>query len=178
MSEAEEPKRPRPEEMAERGIQLCREGRLEDGLHWLAMAAKAARSKKELPALGLAYLGYGMAKVEGERAKGLQLCRMAVKREFYQPEAYVLLARVYLMRGDRKGAHQAIEKGLEIDPESTGLHRLKGRLGNRRPPVLPMLSRSNPLNRFLGSFRGSGSSKAAVEDDDDPGRKRQPDTRR
>lgn len=166
----EQPTPPKPSELAQRGVDLCRDGRFKDGLEWLLIAVNANGNKTEgLPAVAVSHLGYSMAKVEGQKRKGLRLCREAIRREFYHPECYALLAKVYLLSGEKQGAIEAIQKGLKIDPESTGLHVLQQELGVRRPPPIPALSRNNPLNRLLSSFRKPAAPPAKAHDRAPPG---------
>jgi len=48
---------------------------------------------------------------------------------------------------------RAIQRGLEAAPEDPRLLAARDAIGMRRPPVLPFLSRDNPLNRVLGRLR-------------------------
>ena len=141
-----------PAEVAWRGIELCRDGDWKEGMYWLGMAA-GIRGRSEMPSQFFSYLGYGIARYQGQKSQGLKLCRHALDLEFYQPENYLYLARTHLLLGDRRSAVDAVERGLEIDAGNDELLTLRDDLGTRRPPVLPFLSRRNPLNQLLGRMR-------------------------
>ena len=142
-----------PGEVAWRGVELCREGDWQEGLYHLSLAAEADVLTSELPGLLFSYLGYGVARYQGRVAKGLQLCRLGVQVELYQPESYVLLARTHLLDNDRRSALATIDRGLQIDATHPVLLELKQDLGHRRKPVLPFLPRRHPMNRWLGKLR-------------------------
>lgn len=137
----------------ERGLERCRNGDWQDGLVDLAFLAERG-SHGDVPALCYSYLGYGLAHHRGQVKKGLRLCQHAVKLEFYQPECYLNLARTALLddRYRRKAANAVLD-GLEIDPEHPELLELQQRIGARRPPIIPFLSRRNLLNQILGWIR-------------------------
>jgi len=135
-----------------RGIERCRQGEWEVGLAFLGQIAEGDRSS-DLPGLFYSYLGYGIALRQKRVQEGLKLCRHSVKIQFYEPENYVNLARTCLLAGDRAGAAKAVQEGLRMNHQAPELLRLHGELGMRAQPVLPFLSRSNPLNQFLGRVR-------------------------
>lgn len=139
--------------IANRGIQLCQEGMWKRGLGYLTSVAETKHPGVELPGRFYSYLGYGMAVYEKRFKEGLALCRHAVEIEFYRPENYVNLAGTYLLMGARRSAVRAIEQGLRIDPGNRQLHDLRQEVGWRKRPVLPFLSRSNPVNHLLGRMR-------------------------
>lgn len=134
-------------------IDLCRRGGWKDGLPALARIAEQEERPGALPALVYSYLGYGIALRQQRLQEGLKLCQHAVKLEFYQAENYLNLARTYLLAGQRRAAVRALGEGLKIEPDNPQLLDLQGEVGRRRHPVLPFLSRSNPLNLVLGRIR-------------------------
>lgn len=142
-----------PGEIAWRGIELCRDGDWREGLYHLSLAAESEVQTAELPGLLFSYLGYGMARYQGEIRRGLELCRLGVQVELYQPESYLLLARTHLLEGDRRAAWDVIERGLQVDATHDGLRQLHRQLGERRRPVFPFLARDHTLNRWLGMLR-------------------------
>ena len=93
----------------------------------------------------------------------LELCESAVATEFYNPDLFHNLARVHLRMGRRDRAYPVLLRGLQLHPGHRGiLGDLRG-LGIRRRPLLPFLSRGNPVNRFLGAlFRDT--PQGAAED--------------
>lgn len=133
------------------GIQACREGDWETGLSLLG--GLADRNVQDLPGLFYSWLGYGIALQEKRYRDGLRLCEHAVKKQFYEADNFFNLARTRMLLDDRPKAVEAIYRGLRLSPRHRGLRKLERNLGRRNRPVLPFLSRSNPLNRFLGKLR-------------------------
>lgn len=144
---------PDANDVAQRGIALCRQGSWRQGLDLLRRVAANDDRTGDLPGLFYSYLGFGIARFDRRVREGLQLCEHAVRREFYQPENYLNLARTELLAGRRDAAVEAIAAGRRIDPDHAGLAALHDELGIRRPPVLAFLSRRNLLNRLLGRLR-------------------------
>lgn len=143
----------RPADVAWRGIELCRQDDWKEGMYWLSLAAGAALRPGDLPAVYYAYLGYGLARYQGKRAQGLKLCRRAIALEFYQPDSYLFLARAHLLCGERRLAHDVIQRGLEIDPGSDSLLAMLRQLGLRRTPIIRFLPRTSFVNQLLGRLR-------------------------
>lgn len=142
------------EELAWRGIELCRTGDWQAGVYCLGRVMEGeASGEEEIPGLFYAYLGFGMARYHDRPEQGLELCRRALEMDRYQPESYYFLARLYLLIGDRRSAYQIVERGLEIATDDSRLLEVRRELGERRPPVLPFLGRRHPLNRYLGRVR-------------------------
>lgn len=135
------------------GIRLCRRGQWQRGLPILVAVAESAARPGELPGLFYSYLGYGLARHQDRVGEGLRLCRHAVKREFWQPENHLNLARTQLIASNRRGAVEAVAAGLRVHDEHPVLNDLRAALGVRRRPVLPFLERAHPVNRWLGTLR-------------------------
>lgn len=143
------------QEAALRGIELCRAGKWRAGMEILGKIAEADRQGTELSGLFYSYLGYGIARYEKRGKEGLALCQHAIKVQFYEPENYVLLARVYLLRHRRGKAIEALQKALKLNARHPEAIKLAREIGFRRRPVIPFLSRSNPINKSLGRLRYS-----------------------
>ncbi|HEU4401975.1 MAG TPA: hypothetical protein VFT43_07700, partial [Candidatus Polarisedimenticolia bacterium] len=84
-----------------------------------------------------------------------EICEGAVRAEFYNPELYLNLGRVYLKGGDRARAFGAFVRGLQLSPRHPALIQSIRRLGIRRRPVLRFLGRRHPFNRVLGRMRAT-----------------------
>ncbi|MEO1368033.1 MAG: hypothetical protein AAFX50_12735 [Acidobacteriota bacterium] len=139
--------------LCERGVELCRRGRWQEGLSDLA-CLEHGKVIQGVPSACYAYLGYGLARYRKKVPEGVKLCRMAVRMELYQTENFELLARTCLLAPRyRRLAYAALREGLAIDPTSPELRSVHRELGVRRPPVLPFLARSNVLNRLFGAVR-------------------------
>ena len=153
--------------LCERGVELCRRGQWQEGLSDLA-CLEHGKVIRGVPSACYAYLGYGLARYRKKIPEGVKLCRMAVRMELYQTENFALLARACMLSERyRRLAYAAVREGLAIDPSSPELRALHRELGVRRQPVLPFLTRSNPINRVLGFMRhlllqASGDSATPV----------------
>jgi len=136
----------------QKGLALCREGEWSNGLFFLGKIAEAGRTAA-MPGVFFTTLGYGIARYQQRAEEGLKLCRHGVKLQFYEPQNYLYLARTALLCEKREEAVKAVRGGLKVDPNNAELKALYAELGIRQLPVLPFLSRSNPLNQFLGRLR-------------------------
>jgi tetratricopeptide (TPR) repeat protein len=109
------------------------------------MNAKAAR--------GLSYFGLCIALVQKKYKDAIDLCKRALELEFYNPEHYINLMKVYVAAGNRKKALETIEAGLKLHPEDETMLHARRSLGVRAKPAVPFLGRSNPINVSLGQSR-------------------------
>ena len=142
-----------PRQIAAKGIALCREGDWDRGLQLLSRVAEGRSEGQELPGTVYSYLGYGVARYQRRIRDGFKLCEHAVKVQYYEPTNHMNLARVQLLMKDRRGAVSSIARGLKLDPNHRGLKELRVEIGVRKRPIIPFLSRTNPLNVFLGRLR-------------------------
>lgn len=142
-----------PSEIAWRGIDLCRAEQWQEGLFWLSSVVDCEADEDSLPPLMFAFLGHCMARLEGQHEEGIRLGRRALELELHQPEAYVLLARTYLLIDDRRQAFTTTQSGLQVDSENPDLLELRQMLGERRRPVFTFLPRQHFLNRYAGRIR-------------------------
>jgi tetratricopeptide (TPR) repeat protein len=107
----------------------------------------------------LSYYGLCLAMASERVREAQEICENAVRAEFYNPELYLNLGKVYLKAGRRRPAFGAFVRGLRLNPRHAGLIRELRRLGLRLRPVLGFLDRRNPLNRLLGRARASLSTR-------------------
>lgn len=104
-------------------------------------------------ASGLSYFGLALALVRKQFKPAIDLCRRAMDLEFYNPNHYANLARVYSAAGNRKKAVETAEQGLKLHPEDDYLRSVRQSLGVRAQPSVPFLDRANPINVTLGQAR-------------------------
>lgn len=95
------------------------------------------------------YLGFCVARQRGQHRKGLELCQASLAIEPDNPAHYLNLGMVYLVKGDKTEALRVLRQGM-AKGGSPALAQQLDRLGMRKGQLFPALSRSNPLNRYLG----------------------------
>lgn len=148
------------QELLKRGIKLLEAG------HYLDAARNLRASYQQDPSSPVcqSYLGVALALGEKKYGEAEELCKGAIKREFYQSDFYHNLGKVYIASRQRGLAIKAFRKGLEVDPSNEKIHRTMERIGQRGRPIIPFLSRDHFLNRELGKLRailaGRRSAKA------------------
>jgi tetratricopeptide (TPR) repeat protein len=102
---------------------------------------------------GLSYFGVCLALVQKKYKTAIDLCRRALELQFYSPDHYANLARVYVAAGNRRKAVETIESGLRQHPDEEELLTVRSSIGVRARPALPFLDRSHPINVTLGQAR-------------------------
>ncbi|MDJ0836097.1 MAG: hypothetical protein QNK37_06235 [Acidobacteriota bacterium] len=140
-------------DVAEQGIQLCREGYWDEGLFCLSQITDISNLDAALIGRIYSYTGVGIALRQNRIREGITLCERAVRLEFYDPTHYINLARTQMMAEKRRAALRTIKNGLRVDPGNKKLLALRNKFGFRRPNVVPFLKRDNPINYYLGSLR-------------------------
>jgi predicted Zn-dependent protease len=103
----------------------------------------------------LSFYGLALALTNGGLHEAVRACRKAARQEGYRPEVCWNLGRVLLLANKRREAHRALTWGLRMQPDHPGLRGEMERMGYRRRPVLPFLSRRNALNVLLGRLRSA-----------------------
>jgi Flp pilus assembly protein TadD len=103
--------------------------------------------------LAMSWYGVTLVLVERNITLGISLCDQALRGSPTDPELLLNSARVHLALNQRQRAARAITRGLQAWPQHGGLLAARALLGTRRAPVIPVLSRDNPLNRLLGKLR-------------------------
>ncbi len=104
-------------------------------------------------ARGRSYLGVCLATCERRFEEALALCTSASKQEFFNPEVYLNLARVYLHFGFKAEGRRYLLRGQMIDPANPVIQQELDRLGRRVEPVLRFLPRRHFVNRWLGTAK-------------------------
>ena len=101
----------------------------------------------------LSYHGLSIGLAEGKLEEGTRLCVRAVRAAPYDPQMYLNLARVHFRARRNSLAVDVLRKGLRIDEDNRALLRELERINPRRTPPLDFLSRSHPVNRYIGLTR-------------------------
>jgi tetratricopeptide (TPR) repeat protein len=115
---------------------------------------QTAHRRRSTDPLSQSWYGLTLILVERNNSLGLRYCEESVRRGGATlPEAWLNLGRAYRALGHRVLAVRALGRGGELAPDNEALKQELRLLGTRRPPVLGFLSRSHPVNRFLGQIR-------------------------
>jgi len=135
------------ERLIENGLELAREGKYREALSIFEEDLCFTQHPT-----ATSYYAISLANVEGNYDKAISLCLMAAEKEFYNPEIYLNLGRVFLLNGQKAIAVRAFRKGLKYDSSNMNLLVEMKRLGVRKRPILSFLPRTNVLNRYLGQL--------------------------
>jgi len=111
----------------------------------------------------LSYYGLCLGMETKKLHEAVKFCREAVSRENFNADMYFNLGRVLLKAGQRREGYEALKNGLRLHPNHKGIIRELRRIGVRRRPVIPFLSRNSPLNRLLGRMRSQGDEPTKFE---------------
>lgn len=105
---------------------------------------------KRLMVSAFSYYGLCVARDRRRFSQALEYCRISLKYNQLDPDHRYNLAMVCLERGDRKAAVDALNAGLALRQDHTNINMIFDEIGQRNKPVIPFLSRANPVNVFLG----------------------------
>lgn len=134
------------EALSTKGIEAAEKGYIHSAQVFLGQVPEQQRS----PEL-TSYLAYCQAKSESPDGPAAKTCEESIAQEPDNPTHYLILGRIMLLRGDKASAIEAFRQGLARKKDSRIANELN-KLGLRRPPVIKQLSRSHPLNRYLGKL--------------------------
>ena len=140
-----------PEKLFEAGIALLQKNETNGAIHFLRRARKA---NPDNVCYG-SYLGLCLARVDRRSEEALMLCKEAVKKEFFRPELFCNLGRVYLWRGNRAQAYKAFMKGLSLEKNNADIISELKQMGVRKAAVFPFLKRAHFVNRVGGKLLSS-----------------------
>jgi len=146
----------------EKGIAAAKGGDYLEAMNLLMDAYNegqfTTRSAKSAEALS--YYGLCIALVQKKYKLAIDFVQRAIEMNFYFPDHYANLARVYVAASMRKKAVETVEKGLSMFPEDKGLRKVRLELGVRARPSVPFLGRENPINVSLGRSRHASKVEA------------------
>lgn len=143
------------EESFDQGMTALSDGRHREALAYFE-AAISLEKQYGVPRPQARYLSqYGLClgALTAHRAEGIRFCREAAAIEEYNPDLHLNLGRALMLSGRRAEAFRALTRGLAMQPNHGAIVGELKKLGLRRRPVLPFLSRGNPVNVFLGRLR-------------------------
>jgi len=110
-------------------------------------------------ALIMSYYGLVQARHLKQWNEGRDLCEKAMEMQFYLPETYINLARLYLDRPlppYKRKAERLLNDSLKIDPTSRAAHAELDRLRGDQFQAISFLSPDNVVNRLLAKIFGKG----------------------
>jgi tetratricopeptide (TPR) repeat protein len=153
------------EDKIQLGILYVKEGNYREGFPLLksAMEKFSGKKPKEIPPALLSYYGLCTALLHNNVKGGLEHCQAALKQEFFQPDLYLNLGKVYLKANRKAGAVDAFYNGLKLDDDHKGILGELKRLGIRKSPFIRFLPRGHFLNRVLGQIRYRAESKNSIK---------------
>ena len=135
------------ERLIERGLYLVQKGHLEEALKVFEEEFCFAHHPG-----ATSYYALCLAEVERDYDRAVSLCLLAAEREFYNPDVYFNLGRIFLLKGQKVYAIKSFKKGLQFGTNHAELVNAIKKLGSRRKPIVPFLPRHHFINKFLGMF--------------------------
>ena len=107
------------------------------------------------PPDGLSAYGLCVAMEEKQTKKGIDLCRAAITAQGWDSRHYTNLINLHLRKLNRKAAVEVLEEGLGRLPKDSALTALREKMGYRKAPPIPFLSRESLFNRVFSRKRGA-----------------------
>jgi tetratricopeptide (TPR) repeat protein len=101
----------------------------------------------------ISFLGLAVSMLDGRSNEAVELCRRAVKRQFYDPDLLCNLGIVYLRQRQRGPAFHCFERGLKLRPNHPRILAELGRHASRGRPMFGFLPRDHTVNRLAGLLR-------------------------
>jgi tetratricopeptide (TPR) repeat protein len=117
----------------------------------------------------LSYCGWLQAIVDRKYQSGIFACRKAFvvfkstnrdTMRIVYPILYLNLGRAFLAAGKKKEAVENFNKGLKHDRSNIELKQEMRLLGMRKKTLVSFLSRSNPINKYVGMMLYTASQSS------------------
>lgn len=149
----------------EQGLRALNENRCREALACFEAAVEIEKrfQVRQHQARYLSYYGLCLGMTRTRVHEAIRLCRDSVAIEQFNPDLRWNLGRVLMAGGRRREAFDTFLRGLSQQPGHTGIRRELRRMGLRRRPIVPFLSRSHPLNVMLGKLRASAVATQTAE---------------
>lgn len=133
-------------EMLHAGIAATDRGDYESALRVLSVVYTKVPAE-QMPD-GWSSYGLCLARVEGKRKLGAEMCEKAIKLQSYEGRHRANLVRIYVAANNRKKAVDVLDDSMSKLRKDPALLRVRKEIGYRQSPQLPLLSRTNPLNKL------------------------------
>lgn len=127
--------------------ELIRENEFEEALKILVEQSYSPKTPAEISFLALAE-----AATKHTYKSSVDKCIHALEKWPTNVDIYLNLSTILYLAGRRDLATLKLLRGLTYHPEHKGLKKLHKRLGIRRQPALPFLSRNNSVNIIAGKI--------------------------
>ena len=137
-------------QMMNAGIAATDRGEYENALRVFSVLYTKVPAEK-MPQ-GLSSYGLCLARVEGKRKLGADLCQKAIQLQSYEGRHHANLVRVYVTAQNRKKAVDVLDNSLRRLRNDPELVRVRKEIGYRQSPQLAFLPRTNPINKLYSSF--------------------------
>ena len=117
-----------------------------------SLFSKLSETEKEDPQFmsGYALL---MAQADGHEQKGIEMAEKLARDYPTRPYIQLNYARALLLKGDRLTGLRLMRRLVRVDSLEGQVQHILEWMGVRRRPVIPVLSRSHPINYVLGRLR-------------------------
>jgi len=148
------------EDSFERGKGALARGRSREALAYFEAAIELEKRFGAMrpQARYLSHYGLCLGTTTPRKYEGVQFCREAATLENYNPDLHWNLGRALLAADRRREAHDALVRGLRVQPDHSGILGELRRMGMRKRPAIAFLARTNPLNVLLGRLRAAEAS--------------------
>lgn len=130
-----------------KAVELAKRGKLV-----LALELFEADPAFKENAIALSYYALCVAVLRDKCDEALIILRGAVKKDRFQPDIYMNIGRVYVLKKRKDFAAKAFVKGLSLDRSHAGILKEIKKLGIRQQALIPFLPRKNVLNKALGKI--------------------------
>ena len=127
-------------------------GFAKDGLYTAALHVFDQSLEFTQNPVAMSYYAISIAAADGDHDKAVSLCLIAANKEFYSPDIYLNLGKIFLLNGQKSNAIKTFRKGLSYDTSGGMIMSEMKNLGLRRKRIIVFLSRQNMINRFLGKL--------------------------
>ncbi|MEW6584832.1 MAG: tetratricopeptide repeat protein [Nitrospirota bacterium] len=132
------------EELFSKGLEALQRDDTVGALSWFEKSLERDYSPSSLSCFA-----FCIARQRGQYKKAISLCQEAIQKDPDNSLHYLNLGKVYLLDRNRSDAITIFREGMSRERNAQIVQELE-RLGTRKPPVIPFLSRNNPLNKYLG----------------------------